>query len=179
MVGRQFPDSIYRDSSLLIQHIHIPDITLFQHLYKFHKNLRSTCSIIYCPVMIFQRNTNCFCYCIQLKSVQCRKQETGHTYCIYISKIMFNSQSVTVFHNKSHIKIRIVRNHNRALAEFKEFRKHFLDSRGIHDHTVIDTGQLFNTKRNRYLWIYKCGKTVCNLSVFYQYGTNLYDLTGQ
>ena len=72
-----------------------------------------------------------------------------------------------------------MRNHNRTFAEFKEFRKHFLDSRGIHDHTVIDTCQLFNAKGNRYLWIYKCGKTVCNLSVFYQYGTNLYDLTGQ
>ena len=92
---------------------------------------------------------------------------------------MLDSQSVTVFHNESHVKVRIMCNHYRPLAEFKEFWQNFFDCRRIHYHAVINACKLFNTERDRYFWVYKRGKTIGNLSVLYQYRANLNNLTGQ
>ena len=50
---------------------------------------------------------------------------------------------------------------------------------GIHNHAVINTGQLLNSKWNWNLRINKCGKTICDLSIFHQYSTNFNDLTGK
>ena len=129
--------------------------------------------------MIFQRNTDCLGNRIQLKTIQRRKQKSRHTNRIHIGKIMLNSLPVTVFHNKSHIEIRIVRNHDRALTKFQKLRKHFLDRRCPHNHAVINAGQLFNTERNRNFRIDKCGKTIRNLPVFHQNRTDFNNLTCQ
>ena len=92
---------------------------------------------------------------------------------------MLDPQSVAVLHNESHIEICIVCNHHCTLAEFKKFRQNLLDRRGIHDHTVIDTGKLLDTERDRDFRVYKGGKAFCNLTILYQYRTNLNDLAGQ
>ena len=92
---------------------------------------------------------------------------------------MFDFQSVAVLHNESHIEVCIVCNHHCTLAEFKELRQNLFDGRSIHDHAVIDAGKLFDTERNRNFWVYKCWKMVRNLTILYQYCTNLYDVTGQ
>jgi len=156
MVCWQFLNSISRNCPLLVQLIHIKDITVCQHLYEFNKNLCSAGSIVHRSVMVVQRNPYCLCYGIQFESVQCRKQETCHTYSIYIGKIMFDFQSVAVLHNESHIEVCIVCNHHCTLAEFKELRQNLFDGRSIHDHAVIDAGKLFDTERNRNFGVYKC-----------------------
>ena len=92
---------------------------------------------------------------------------------------MRNPQSVTVFHNKSHIKVCIVGNHYRTLAEFQESGQNLLDGRGVHYHTVINTGQLFNPKRNGNPGIYKSRKTLCDLAILYKHCSNFNDMTGQ
>ena len=70
--------------------------------------------------MMIQGNANRLGYGIQLKTVQRRQQESGHSHSIHISKIIGNSQTVTVFYNKAHIKVRIVGNHSGSLTKFQK-----------------------------------------------------------
>ena len=62
---------------------------------------------------------------------------------------------------------------NRTLAEFQELRQHFFNPRCIHDHFIVNTCQLLNSKRNRHTWIDKGGKPVHNLSFHHLDRTDL------
>ena len=57
MISREFLDRVDRDISLLIQRIYIKNIPLPKHLHKPYKDLGRTRRIIYCPVVMIQRNT--------------------------------------------------------------------------------------------------------------------------
>ena len=128
--------------------------------------------------MMIQRNTYCFGYRIQLKTVQGRKKESGHTHRIHIGKIIRDSLAFAVFDDKAHIKVRIMGHHHAALTEFQEFRQYFLYHRCIQDHGIIDACQLLNTERNGHFRVYKGGKTICDLSFFHFYRANLNDPAG-
>ena len=69
--------------------------------------------------------------------------------------------------------------HSRPFAEFQELRQNLLNSGCVHDHAVIDAGQLFNSKWNGHLGVDKGGKTVCDLAIFHQNRADLNDLAGQ
>ena len=179
MVCGQLSDGIRRNRTLTVHLIHIKNISFFQHLYKPHKNLCGTCRIIHSSVVMIKRNTYCLGYRIQFKTVQGRKKESGHTNGIHISKIIRNPLPFTVFNNKAHIKVRIMGHHHAALTEFQEFRQYFFNGRRIQNHRIIDTGQLFDSERNGHFRVYKGGKTICDLSFFYFYRTDLNDSAGQ
>ena len=179
VIRGQFSDRIRRNRSLAVHLIHIKNISFFQHLYKPHKDLRGTRCIIHSPVMMIQRNTYCFGYRIQLKTVQGRKKESGHTHRIHIGKIIRDSLAFAVFDDKAHIKVRIMGHHHAALTEFQEFRQHILYGGRIQNHGIIDTCQLFNAERNGHFRIYKRGKTIRDLAFLHFYRANLNDLTGQ
>ena len=66
--------------------------------------------------------------------------------------------------------------HNGILTEFHELRQHFFYSLFLHNHGIVDTGQLFDFKRNRHSGIDKSRKTVCDHMIFYFYGSDFYDL---
>ena len=68
-----------------------------------------------------------------------------------------------------------MRNQHTALAEFQKFRKNVLNDRGIQNHLVADTGQLFNLKGNRFLRIYKSAEPFRNLPLFHLHGADLND----
>ena len=156
MISRQFLDRVDRYVSLPVQCIHIINITFFQHFHKAYKNFRGTCRIIHCPVVMIQRYPDCFGYCIQLETVQRRQKETCHTHRINICILLLQPLSLTVFDDKTHIKVRIVRYHNRTLTEFQKLRKYCLNIRCIHNHRIIDACQLLDSVRNRYFRVYKC-----------------------
>ena len=179
MISREFLDRVDRDISLLIQRIYIKNIPLPKHLHKPYKDLGRTRRIIYCPVVMIQRNTDCLGNCIQLESVQCRQKESCHSNGVHIRIFLWKPLTLTVLNDKTHIKVCIVRDHHRTLTEFQELRKDRLDIRCIHDHRIIDAGQLLDPVRDRYLRIDKSGKTVCDHTLFDTYRTDLNDLTGQ
>ena len=62
------------------------------------------------------------------------------------------------------------------LAEIQELWQYHLNGRGIHNHGIIDAGQLFYFKGDRYSRVHKNGKPVCDLSLPDLNRTDLYDL---
>ena len=125
--------------------------------------------------MIQQGNIQCFRHCIQLEPVQSRQKHPGKTYRIHISKILFDSKAFAVFDDKTHVKSGIVCHHDRTLGKFQEFWQNFFYGLCIHNHAVIDTGQLFDFKWNRHLRIDKNGKAIHDGTLFHSNRTNLDD----
>ena len=126
-----------------------------------------TFCIIHSSVMMIQRNSHCFRYSVQFKPVQLRKKKPCHSHSIHRCKVCCNPKVFTVFFNKAHIKFCIVCDHDRVFTKFhKTGQQSFNRFRTCH-HTVIDTGQFFNAKRNRDLWIYKFRKSSCDLSILH------------
>ena len=91
---------------------------------------------------------------------------------------MRNPQSVTVFHNKSHIKVCIVGNHHRTFAEFQKSGQNLLD--GGASITILSLilvscsirkgmGTLGFTKVEKDLY----------LAILYKHCSNFNDMTGQ
>ena len=179
MISRQLFDGIRRNLSLFIQLIHIKNISFPAHFHKFLENTCRTLCIIHCSVVMIQRHTGCLCHSIQLETVQGRKKEPGHANCIHISKIMGYPQPVAVFNNKAHIKISIMGYHGGPFTKFQKLWQNFLDLWRFHNHCITNTGKLLDTKWDRHFRIYKGGKTVCDLSSFYQHCTDLNDPAGK
>ena len=127
--------------------------------------------------MMVQRHSDSLGNRIQFESVQCRQKKTCHTNRIHICILLRQPLSFAVFYNKTHIKVRIMGHHDSSCTKFKELRKYCLNIRCIHNHGIINTCQLFNSVWNRYLWIHKRRKTVCDHTIFDSHSTNLYNLT--
>ena len=71
-----------------------------------------------------------------------------------------------------------MRHHDRAFAEFHKFREDLFDRRRVNDHIIPYARKLLDLIWDRFFRVYKRGKAVYDLSVFYLYRTDLYDLTG-
>ena len=61
---------------------------------------------------------------------------------------------------------------NGILAKIQKFRQYSFDKRCIHYHTIVNTRQFFNSKRNWYLWIYERRKPVCNFPIYHFYSSD-------
>ena len=126
-------------------------------------------------MMIQQRNIQCFRYRIQFEPIQSRQKHPGKTYRIHIGKILFDSKAFAVFNDKAHVKSGIVRHHDRTFGKFQKFWQNFFNGLCIHNHAVVDAGQLFDFKGNRHLGIDKDGKTIHDGTLFHSNRTNLDD----
>ena len=176
MIGGKLPDRILRDTPLFIQRVQILNSPVMKHLDKFHENICRTCRIIHCPVMIVKRHSYCFCHRIQFKTVQSRQQKTSHRHGVNYRELPCNPLQFTILLDETHIESCIMCNHDRPFTEFHKLRKHRPNHRRIHHHTVIDSRQIFNLKRNRHLRIHKSGKTLRNLAIFHTHSADFDDL---
>ncbi len=129
--------------------------------------------------MMIQRHSDSLCDRIQLKTGQIRQEQLRHGNRVHVGFRSGEPLLPAGLDDKTHIKIRVVRNHDRAPAERKELRQHMVNRRRVQDHLVIDGRQFLNSVGNRLLRIYKCGKPVCYFPVFYPYCSDLNDFTGQ
>ena len=71
-----------------------------------------------------------------------------------------------------------MRHHDRAFAEFHKFREDLFDRRCVNDHIIPYARKLLDLIWDWFFRVYKRGEAVYDLSVFYLYRTDLYDLTG-
>ena len=129
--------------------------------------------------MMIQRHSDSLCDRIQLKTGQIRQEQLRHGNRVHVGFRSGEPLLPAGLDDKTHIKIRVVRDHDRAPAERKKLRQHKVNCRRVQNHLVIDGRQLLNSVRNGLLRIHKHGKPVCNFPVFYPYRSDLNNFTGQ
>ena len=126
--------------------------------------------------MVFQWDIQCLCNGIEFKTIQVRQQNSGKSHCIYDRKLSLYPLILAVFLNKTHIKFRIVGNHDRTLAELHKFRQNLLNLRCVNDHIILNWGQFLDSEWNWHFRVYKCRKAVCNDTTDYFHCTDLNNL---
>ena len=110
---------------------------------------------------------------IQLESVQIRQKEPGQRHRIQHCRFKRQPQNLRISVDKAHIEGGVVRHQDRILAELQKLRQNHVDLRIGKHHVVIDAGQLFDLKGNRYVRIDKGTESVRNHSVYHFDGTDL------
>ena len=147
--------------------IHLPecvDVSFPEHLHKLDKDFRGRPRVIHSPVVILQRDSQCFRHNIQLIFGQRRKEHSGKGNRIHIGKLPVNSLISAVFLDKSHVESGVVSNKDTITHKLKELRKDHFDRRRIHDHLIRDTGQVCDLKGNGALRIYESAEPVHDLA---------------
>ena len=122
MVSGQLLNGVRGNLSLLIQLVYIRNISFPAHFHKFLENTCRTLCVINRTMVMIQGNANCLGNGIQLKTVQRRQQESCHTYRIHIGEIIWDSHTVTILYNKTHIEICVVGYHCSSFTKFQKFR---------------------------------------------------------
>ena len=176
MISRKLSNGILIRPPHLIDLIEIPNISCFEHLNKFHKDLRCAGCVIHRTVMMVKRHIQCLGNCVQFKFIKSRKKKSCHSHRISYRKVRRNIHTTAVFLDKSRIKRGIVGNQPTALTELQEIRQNFFDGRCADDHLITDTGQFFDLKGNWLLRIDKSTEPVRDLSIFHLDRTDLNDL---
>ena len=139
MIRWHFLNILYRSRSHLIHLIkrcHAPPL---EHFNKLHKNFGSTCRIVHRTVMIIQRYSESLGNGIQFKSIQIGQKHTSQTDRIHNRRIALDSLTHTILLDKTHVKVRIMCNHNTPLAKLHELRENIFNHRCI-DHHIISNG---------------------------------------
>ena len=125
--------------------------------------------------MIGQGTSHGFNYGIQLVILQTFQKASGNPQCIHIGVIIGQPQNLTIMSDKSRIKIRIVGYQNGAFAEIHKSRQDHRNIRGIFHHSVIDTCQLLDFKRNRSFRIDKFTELLRDDTILHLDGTDFDD----
>ena len=175
MVGRQLLNGVRVQGTHPVDAVQVENIPLFQHLHKLHENFRGTACVVHGPMMIFQRHIQGFRHCVQLETVQLGQQNPGQRHRIHHGELAGQALALAVFADEAHIEARIVGHHDRTLAEIQEFRQDFLDGGLVHDHLIVDAGQLLNLEGNRGLGIHEYTEFVRDLTLFHPHGSDLND----
>ena len=175
VVGRQLFDNI---GTCLPPRIHLckrMDPLLSHHGNQLHKNFRRGLRIIHRPVMVLQRHAQSFRHRIQRVLFLSWQKDPRNPHCVHISKIVGNPLPVTVFHDKAHVELSIVRHQNTVPAKRKKLRQHHVDLLRPHNHIICYSCQLLDLKRNGHKGIDKGGKAVHNLTAANLHRADLYD----
>ena len=125
--------------------------------------------------MIFEGNFKLFRYRVELEAVQVRQQDTRQRNRIENRRLECESLPSRIFFDKTDIKRRVVRDHDRTLAECQKLRQNLFDRRRADYHAVVDACQLFNVIGDWHFRVDKCAEFVQNLSIRHTHRADLDD----
>ena len=115
---------------------------------------------------------------IKLESVELRKQQSAEAHGINDSRVIGKPETLCIFAYKSGIEGGIVSDYHCISAPLKKLRQHYFYRIGIHDHGIVDGGELCDTERNRHTGIYENVHAVNDLVVVKLYRTDLDNVVG-
>ena len=125
--------------------------------------------------MVFEGNFKLFRYRVELEAVQVRQQNTRQRNRIENRRLECESLPSRIFFDETDIKRRVVRDHDRPLAECQKFRQNLFDRRRADYHAVVDACQLFNVIGDWHFRVDKCAEFVHNLSIRHTHRADLDD----
>ncbi len=117
--------------------------------------------------MVCQVNLKLFCYRIQLKPVEVRKENAGQGYRVEHGRIKLKSLLSCILFNKADVKTGIMSHHDGSPAKLQKFRKNPVYLRRIQNHVVIDTRQLLYLKGNRHVGVDEAAEFINNPSLLH------------
>ena len=115
---------------------------------------------------------------IKLESVELRKQQSAEAYRIDDGRVIGKPETFCIFAYKAGIEGGIVSDYHCVSAPLQKFRQHHFYGIRIHDHGIVDGGELCDAERNRYTGIYENIHTVHDFVVMKLYGTDFYNMVG-
>ena len=141
-------------------------VSLLKHGQKFSEDSRRTLRVIYCAMVIFQRDAQYFGNSIQGVLGMSGEDRPGDPQRIYSRIRAVKTLTSAILSHKSDIKSDIVADQHASLRKREESGQDLLDRISFNDHIIADPCQLCDPVRDRNARIDKFREAACDLAVF-------------